>query len=66
MTEKLNGQSAKIYEFPRGGRASLHGHRLVKTAAAIIPANRRVSRIEFGSCWYHETAIQDVEGMRRR
>jgi hypothetical protein len=66
MTENLHRQSAKIYEFPRGGRASLHGHRLVKQAAAIVPVGRRVSRIEFGDAWYHEAAIQEAEGMRRR
>jgi hypothetical protein len=58
MTEKLNRQSAKIYQFPRGGRASLHGQRLVKQAAAIVPS-RLARHVEFGSCWYHEVAIEE-------
>lgn len=58
MTESPIRHSAKVYQFPKGGRAALHGHRLVKSAAALVPA-RRVSRVEFGSCWYHEVAIQD-------
>jgi hypothetical protein len=65
MTETAIRSTAKIYEFPRGGRAALHGQRLVKTAAAIIPV-RRAGRVEFGASWYHEAAIQDAEGMRRR
>ena len=59
MTESLNRSSAKIYQFPKGGRASLHGQRLVKQAAAIVPS-RRVKPVEFGSCWYHEAAIEDA------
>jgi hypothetical protein len=65
MIEKAITPTAKIYQFPRGGRASLHGQRLVKQAAAIVPV-ARTARVEFGACWYHEAAIQDVEGMRRR
>lgn len=66
MTEKLNRQSAKIYEFPKGGRASLHGHRLVKTAAALVPASNRIARVEFGAAWYHDVAIQEAEMVRWR
>ncbi|MET0409471.1 MAG: DUF2735 domain-containing protein [Hyphomicrobium sp.] len=65
MTETSIRPTAKIYQFPRGGRASLHGARLVKQAAAIMPVGR-YGRVEFGANWYHEAAIQDSEGMRRR
>lgn len=65
MTEKAIRPTAKIYEFPRGGRASLHGQRLVKQAAAIVPV-RRYGIPEFGASWYHEAAIVEAEGMRRR
>lgn len=58
MTETQYRQSAKIYQFPKGGRASLHGQRLVKKAAAIVPS-RLARHAEFGSCWYHEAAIED-------
>ncbi|MET0640049.1 MAG: DUF2735 domain-containing protein, partial [Hyphomicrobium sp.] len=40
MTETSIRPTAKIYQFPRGGRASLHGARLVKQAAAIMPVGR--------------------------
>ena len=66
MTEKLNRQSAKIYEFPSGGRAELHGHRLVKKAAAIVPASNRIAKVEFGTGWYHDAAIQEAEMVRWR
>ncbi|WP_082072836.1 DUF2735 domain-containing protein [Hyphomicrobium sp. 99] len=63
MTEMHMRPSAKIYQFPRGGRASLHGQRLVKQAAAIIPS-RLARPVEYGSCWYHEAAIEDAELVR--
>jgi hypothetical protein len=65
MTEKPIRPTAKIYQFPRGGRASLHGQRLVKQAAALVPV-RPYSAPEFGAAWYHEVAIAEAEGMRRR
>lgn len=58
MTEIQYRQTAKIYQFPRGGRASLHGERLVKKAAAIVPS-RLARHVEFGSCWYHQVAIEE-------
>ena len=64
MTERPVRQTAKIYQFPQGGRASLHGQRLVKSAASITPP-RQVRRAEFGACWYHEAAIQDDAEMVR-
>ncbi len=64
MTERQTRQTAKIYQFPQGGRASLHGQRLVKSAASLVPP-RGVGHIEFGACWYHEVAIQDDAEMVR-
>ncbi len=64
MTERQMRQTAKIYQFPKGGRAALHGQRLVKSADSIVPA-RRVGHIDFGDCWYHETAIIDDAEMVR-
>ncbi len=58
MEERQIRPTAKIYQFPKGGRASLHGQRLVKTADAIVPA-WDFRKVEFGSCWYHEDAIQE-------
>ncbi|HML30998.1 MAG TPA: DUF2735 domain-containing protein [Hyphomicrobium sp.] len=58
MTERPVRQTAKIYQFPKGGRAALHGQRLVRSADALVPAGRH-GHVEFGACWYHETAIQE-------
>jgi hypothetical protein len=64
MTETALRPTAKIYQFPRGGRASLHGQRLVRSAASIVPP-KRVGHVDFGACWYHEAAIQDDAEMVR-
>jgi hypothetical protein len=58
MEERQIRPTAKIYQFPKGGRAALHGHRLVKPADAIVPA-WDFRNVEFGGCWYHEDAIQE-------
>ncbi len=63
MTEMSIRPSAKIYQFPKGGRASLHGHRIVKQASAIVQS-RLARPVEYGSCWYHQAAIDDAELVR--
>jgi hypothetical protein len=57
-------ESAKIYQFPIGGRAMAGGRRDdVKSAAQ--PTSPRVSATAFGGSWYHEEAVQDAERARR-
>ena len=60
MTANSNRGSAKIYQFPAGGRAGLGGRgdaaRLVEEFAAS-----RVARVACGSAWYHEEAVQSAE-----
>ena len=57
--------SAKIYQFPIGGRANLGGHRDgAKSGADLTSA--RVSKTAFGSSWYHEAAIQEAEAALER
>lgn len=58
MEERHSRQTAKIYQFPKGGRASLHGQRLVKSAAAILPA-WHFRNIGPSDCWYHEEAVEE-------
>ncbi len=58
MDERRSRHTAKIYQFRKGGRAPLHGQRLVKSADAILPA-WHFREVEFGSCWYHEDAIHE-------
>ena len=58
MEERQLRPTAKIYQFPRGGRASLHGDRMVKKAAAILPA-WHFRNIGQSDCWYHEEAVAE-------
>jgi len=66
MTEKM---SAKIYQFPAGGRSNAVVRRTeILPVADHLPAKR--AAVSFGSAWYHEEAIRqdelertDVRGM---
>jgi hypothetical protein len=59
MNSSLNHGSAKIYQFPPGGRAALGGRRhdeTKSTADQVVPrANETIS----SGSWYHEAAIQE-------
>jgi hypothetical protein len=57
MNTSLNHGSAKIYQFPAGGRAAFGGRRLEETKAAADPGSLRVSEVACGDSWYHEAAI---------
>ena len=59
MNTSLNQGSAKIYQFPAGGRAALGGRRYGETKPAIdqhCPAS--TTPICSGS-WYHAAAIEE-------
>ena len=60
MTANSNRGSAKIYQFPAGGRAGL-----VSRGDAARPveefAASRVARVASGSAWYHEEAVRSAE-----
>jgi hypothetical protein len=58
MTTGLNQGSAKIYQFPAGGRAALGGRRFDETKANT-DACSRVSEADCSGSWYHEAAIQE-------
>ena len=60
MTTSLNQGSAKIYQFPAGGRAALGGRRHDETRTAAELASIRVSDVAIGGAWYHDAAIQDA------
>lgn len=57
MNTSLNHGSAKIYQFPAGGRAAFGGRRLAETKAAADPGPLRVTEVACGDSWYHEAAI---------
>jgi hypothetical protein len=59
MNTSLNHGSAKIYQFPAGGRAALGGRRYEETKSTAEPGPSRVNEVACGSGWYHEAAIQE-------
>jgi hypothetical protein len=61
MTEDLHRQSAKIYQFPAGGRAGVGGLRDAATPAEPFAAPR-VKAVS--SAWYHDEAIQEENRVR--
>jgi len=59
MTTSLNEGSAKIYQFPAGGRAALAGRCYEETKTVTELASAPVSDVAIGG-WYHDAAIQDA------
>ena len=66
MDTSLNRRSAKIYQFPAGGRSALGGRRYEETQAASDLASSRVSEVACSDAWYHEAAIQESKPVRER
>jgi hypothetical protein len=66
MNTSLNHGSAKIYQFPAGGRSALGGRRPEETKTATDPGSPRVSEAVVGGAWYHEAAIQDAKPVWER
>jgi hypothetical protein len=65
MSEAIQRQSAKIYQFPAGGRAASS----IKREPASAATSAKVatgSRIVFGSGWYHDDAIQEAAEISRK
>jgi hypothetical protein len=61
MNTSLNHGSAKIYQFPAGGRSALGGRRYEEAKASLEAASSRVSHVDCSSSWYHEAAIQEAK-----
>jgi len=60
MTRTFPHRSAKIYQFPVGGRASLGCNR-----EEIKPDHwEQVAAVAIGDGWYHEEAIQESNRAR--
>ncbi|VIO75146.1 DUF2735 domain-containing protein [Bradyrhizobium ivorense] len=60
ITTGQNQGSAKIYQFPSGGRAALGGRRYGDARAALELA----AQVETSICsesWYHQAAIDDAK-----
>jgi hypothetical protein len=60
MNSSLSEGSARIYQFPQGGRAALGGRRYgdLETSKQTAPALQ--TSICSGS-WYHDEAIKDAK-----
>jgi hypothetical protein len=58
--------SAKIYQFPVGGRAAASGRRLGETLAATDITSLRISEAACDGSWYHEAAIREAKPQRER
>ena len=56
MTERVQRETAKIYQFPAGGRARRATDSESRRAADVAAA--RHPRVDFGSGWYHDAAIR--------
>ncbi|GLK84849.1 DUF2735 domain-containing protein [Ancylobacter defluvii] len=59
------GGSAKIYEFPRGGRAGLAGRR-ESERFDVNAAALRAMPVIFDAGWYHEEAIKQDQPTGKR
>jgi len=60
MNTSFNQGSAKIYQFPAGGRAALGGRRYDE----VNPVGTLGNRLNEAACsdsWYHEAAIQEAK-----
>jgi hypothetical protein len=64
MNTSLNHGSAKIYQFPAGGRSALASRGRDETKAAADLASSDVSEVASASSWYHEAAIQESKPVR--
>ena len=64
MNTSLNYGSARIYQFPVGGRSGLGGGRRDETQPATDSASSRVSEVAVGGAWYHEAAIEESKPVR--
>lgn len=58
-----NQSSAKIYQFPVGGRASLGGRRYGVAKSSLATAPRLNEAVSCDS-WYHQAAIEESKPVR--
>ena len=60
MNANTERGSAKIYQFPVGGRSRAGTQRNDSNGAQTA-----MPRITFGSSWYHEEAVQEAQPSRK-
>lgn len=59
MNTNFNGGSAKIYQFPAGGRAAMNGQG-ERANAVTKCGSQLVGEATYGS-WYHDEAIRESQ-----
>jgi Protein of unknown function (DUF2735) len=64
MNTNLTQGSARIYQFPAGGRAALGGRRYEQARPMTDLASPRVNPAACSGSWYHEEAIREEEAAR--
>lgn len=65
MTTVANRETAKIYQFPAGGRAGLRTDRPVVKPIDEMQA-AAATRAVVGGSWYHEEAIRETDPVGKR
>ena len=66
LTTRVNEGSAKIYQFPAGGRAALGGRRYGEAKPAVEQGAPGMSEVTVGGAWYHDAAIEESKPVRER
>ena len=59
MNTSLNQGSAKIYQFPAGGRQALGGRRYDASKPATDLPSQHVTETNCSGSWYHQAAIDE-------
>jgi hypothetical protein len=63
LNQGSNQESAKIYQFPVGGRAALGGRRYGDAQAELATAPR-LNEALCSDSWYHQAAIEESKPVR--
>jgi hypothetical protein len=66
MHTSLNQGSAKIYQFPPGGRSALGGRRYDESKATIDLASAPIGETNCSDSWYHQAAIDESKPAWKR
>jgi len=64
MNTNLGQGSARIYQFPPGGRAALGGRRYEQARPINDLASAGVNEAACSESWYHEEAIREEAAAR--
>ena len=60
MSTNHGQETARIYQFPAGGRAALGGTRRDSSNSIAGRGFERVDEVACSDSWYHEAAIQEA------